>query len=147
MYVYIGFLYPCPRRAAALLNVEPDSLVNAMSFRRIKAGHEWFTVYSDSKKCHHLREALCKAVYSGLFDWLVKKVRLGNRYYWVGYISWKSALGVCLSFHVGRVRAGDFTCMYLVGIWEGTMLDFPRVVCCEVHARSHTVTNEDYHVM
>ncbi|CAN0429411.1 unnamed protein product, partial [Hapterophycus canaliculatus] len=43
--------------------------------RRVtQAGHEWFTVYLDAKKCYHLREALCKSIYSGLFDWLVSKV-------------------------------------------------------------------------
>ncbi|CAM9291263.1 unnamed protein product, partial [Scytosiphon promiscuus] len=62
------------RRAAELLGVDPVTLVNAMSFRRIKAGHEWFTVYLDAKKCYHLREALCKSIYSGLFDWLVSKI-------------------------------------------------------------------------
>ncbi|CBJ27444.1 myosin-like protein [Ectocarpus siliculosus] len=62
------------RRAAELLGVDPVTLVNAMSFRRIKAGHEWFTVYLDAKKCYHLREALCKSIYSGLFDWLVAKI-------------------------------------------------------------------------
>lgn len=73
---HCGALYVIRRRAADLLSVEADTLVNAMSFRRIKAGQEWFTVYSDSKSCHRLRGALCKSIYSGLFDWLVKKVRV-----------------------------------------------------------------------
>ncbi|CAM9373494.1 unnamed protein product [Pylaiella littoralis] len=62
------------RRAAELLGVDPETLVNAMSFRRIQAGDEWITVYRDASKCNHFREALCKSIYSGLFDWLVSKI-------------------------------------------------------------------------
>ncbi|KAG5188336.1 myosin-like protein, partial [Tribonema minus] len=59
---------------AELWCVAMEDLVSAMTSRTVRAGHEKFTVYLDANKCRHSRDALCKAVYSGVFDWLVAKV-------------------------------------------------------------------------
>jgi myosin heavy subunit len=61
-------------KAAALWQVEVGALVTALSQRHVRAGKEWFTIHLPAEKCRHSRDALCKAVYSSTFDWLVSKV-------------------------------------------------------------------------
>eukprot|EP00611_Tribonema_gayanum_P031887 TRINITY_DN9340_c0_g1_i1.p1 TRINITY_DN9340_c0_g1~~TRINITY_DN9340_c0_g1_i1.p1 ORF type:complete len:1500 (-),score=485.70 TRINITY_DN9340_c0_g1_i1:137-4636(-) len=65
---------PFAAATAELWCVAMEDLVSAMTSRTVRAGHEKFTVYLDANKCRHSRDALCKAVYSGVFDWLVAKV-------------------------------------------------------------------------
>mmetsp|Transcript_19374 Transcript_19374/g.28663 ORF Transcript_19374/g.28663 Transcript_19374/m.28663 type:complete len:1499 (+) Transcript_19374:129-4625(+) len=59
---------------AELWEVEIEDLLSAMTKRSVKAGREWFTMYLDANKCRHGRDALCKSVFSNMFDWLVAKI-------------------------------------------------------------------------
>ncbi len=62
------------KMAAKLLQVDPDTLLHAVTSRSIKVGTEYYNLHLNAQKSAHLRNSLCKAAYKGVFDWLVAKI-------------------------------------------------------------------------
>ena len=60
-------------RAAARLGVEPAELSAKMCTRYVAAPDGWFTVHLTVQQCCNARDALAKALYGRLFDWLVAR--------------------------------------------------------------------------
>ena len=66
---------PALAHAAALLGVEKAALRGALTTKRMQAGGEQITRELNMEAALDARDALAKAIYSALFDWLVTQAR------------------------------------------------------------------------
>ncbi|CAM9900429.1 unnamed protein product [Scytosiphon promiscuus] len=58
--------------AARLLDVSPDRILNALTSRKINAGiSNQVTIFLTMEQSRHARDALAKAVYAAMFEWVV----------------------------------------------------------------------------
>ncbi len=62
------------KMAAELLEVEPHTLLHAVTSRSIKVGTEYYNLHLNAQQSAHLRNSLCRSAYKGVFDWLVAKI-------------------------------------------------------------------------
>eukprot|EP00752_Nemacystus_decipiens_P001923 g1852.t1 len=60
--------------AARLLDVSPDRILNALTSRKINAGiSNQVTIFLTMEQSRHARDALAKAVYAAMFEWVVDR--------------------------------------------------------------------------
>eukprot|EP00755_Sulcionema_specki_P023572 Sspe_Gene.79241::Locus_49661_Transcript_1_1_Confidence_1.000_Length_3882::g.79241::m.79241/K10356/MYO1; myosin I len=60
--------------AADLLEVEPDTLERALTWKTLESGKDITDVQLDFQQCKEVRDALAKSIYAKIFDWVVAEV-------------------------------------------------------------------------
>jgi myosin V len=63
--------------AAALLGSEPADIISSLTSRQVTAGlNHQVTIYLTGEQANHARDAMAKAVYAAMFNWVVQRTNL-----------------------------------------------------------------------
>jgi myosin-5 len=62
---------------ARLMGVEPSEIVSALTSRQVTAGlNHQVTIYLTPEQANHARDALAKAIYAAMFQWIVQRTNM-----------------------------------------------------------------------